>query len=269
MSELVKTNSHIAMNRAFGTEELNKVLEAAMVRESKDTKKQSFAPSSLGYSGSCPRYWFYAFNGAYFEYDTAPLALANMNAGSDSGTRLAKLLDDAGLLIEDGAEVEVNTIDHETLPPIRGYIDAIINWKGQEVVVEIKTCKSSTWNTRVMQNAVPGYQMVQLLIYMYVTEHDRGFFLTENKDTHEIFILPVKMTDENRELVESILDWMRTVKENADNGELPKRPFNKSSMQCKGCAVKNTCWDGWTRGSVNGNDPNPGTVDLPTLELPK
>lgn len=269
MTDLIKVNSHIAMNRAFGTQELNDILTEAMKREDKFTTKKSFAPSGLGYSGSCPRYWHYAFNGAMFQYDTTAPAMANMNAGSDSGERLAELLDKAGLLIEDGAEVEANTIDHDTLPPVRGYIDAIINWKGEEVVVEIKTCKSSTWNTRVLQNAVPGYQLVQLLIYMYVTNHDKGFFLTENKDTHEIFILPVKMTAENRALVERIFEWMRVVKDNADNGELPTRPFNKSSMQCKGCPVKNTCWDGWTRGTVNGNDPAPGVVDLPPLELPK
>jgi hypothetical protein len=60
---------------------------------------------------------------------------------------------------------------------------------------------------------------------------------------------------------------MRIVHKNALEGELPTRPFNKSSMQCKGCPVKETCWNGWTRGSVNGSDPNPGTITLPTLEL--
>lgn len=266
MSELVRTDLHIGINRAFGTDKLNEVLSKAMERESKETKKVSFAPSGLGYSGSCPRYWHYAFNGAYFEYNTSPLAMANMNAGTDSGARLANLLDSARLLVD--AEVEVNTIDDETLPPIRGYIDAIINWQGEEVLVEVKTCKSSTWNMRVLNHTVPGYQLVQLLIYMYVTNHDRGFFLTENKDTHEIFIFPVKMNSENKALVERVLEWMRQVKAQADK-ELPTRPFNKSSLQCKGCAVSSTCWEGWTRGKVNGTDPNPGTVDLPVLELPK
>jgi CRISPR/Cas system-associated exonuclease Cas4 (RecB family) len=145
----------------------------------------------------------------------------------------------------------------------------LVDWKDSEVVVEIKTCKSSTWNSRVATNSVPGYQMIQLLIYMYVTGHDRGFFMTENKDTHELFILPVKMDEKNKALVEKVFDWMRLVKKNSEDGELPTRPFNKSSYQCKGCAVRDTCWEGWTRGSVNGTDPNPGTVTLPVLEIPK
>lgn len=267
MSKLVYNNEHYGLPRAFGVMELSSLLEKAMERESKFTTKKSFAPSGLGYSGSCPRYWYYAFNGANFVYDTAAAAMANMNAGSDSGERLAKVLEKSGILIE--AEREVNTIGSDEMPPIRGYIDAVVKWKEEDVLVEIKTCKSATWNSRVVTNSVPGYQLVQLLIYMYATGHDKAFFMTENKDTHELFILPVKMDKKNKELVERIFEWMRLVKENADNGELPKRPFNKSSMQCKGCAVRDTCWEGWTRGSVNGTDPAPGTVDLPALELPK
>lgn len=267
MSSLVRVDEHLAINRAFKMREFNDLLEKAMVREGKETKKVSFAPSGLGYAGKCPRYWYYAFNGAYFEYSSDAPAVANMNAGTDSGARLAKMLDTAGILVDD--EVEVNTIGHETFPPIRGYIDAIINWQGEELLVEVKTTKSTTWQYRVNGHMVPGYQLLQLLIYMYVTDHEKGMFLTENKDTHEIFVLPIKMTAERKAMVESVFKWMHKVKENADNGELPLRPFNKSSLECKGCAVRNTCWEGWTRGKVNGKDPNPGQVDLPPLEVPK
>lgn len=263
MQKLVQANSQFAINQGFGTEDFGALLEKAMEREAKHSKKKSFAPSSLGYSGSCPRYWYYAFNGATFEYDTDALAMANMDAGSASGERIAKLLDKAGILR--GAEIPV---DHQD-PPIGGFIDAMVQWKGEEIVCEVKTTKSTTWQVRANNNTVPGYQLVQLLIYMYVKDKPRGFLLTENKDTNQIFIYPVRMTDENKELVERIFDWMREVKKNADEGELPVRPFVKSSMQCKGCAVRNTCWEGVTRGSVNGQDPNPGTVDLPALEIPK
>jgi len=265
MRELVRVNDHLSMNRGFGTRELNDALEKAMIREDEFKTKQSFAPSGLGYSGSCPRYWYYAFNGAVFSSNADALAVANMNQGSSAGERLAQLLDDAGLLVS--AETEVNTIGHATYPPIRGYIDALINWKGEEVVVEVKTTNNNQWNWRVTKNEVPEYQMIQLLIYMYVTDHTGGFFMTENKDTNELFILPVRMTEENKALVERVFDWMRTVKDNADNGELPTRPFTQASSQCKGCAVRDTCWDGFKRGSVNGEDPNPGTINLEVLQL--
>lgn len=261
--DLVKSNAHIAINRSFGTAEFGKILEAAMEREGEFKTKESFAPSGLGYSGSCPRYWYYAFNGADFSYKNDGPSVANMDAGADAGKRLAKLLDKAGLLIDDEAEARYED------PPIFGYIDALINWKDEEVVVEIKTCKSSSWGWRAANNTVPGYQLIQLLIYMYVTNHEKGFFLTENKDTHEIFILPVKMNQQNKQLVEDVFDWMRTVHKNAVDGELPQRPFTKSSMQCKGCPVFEKCWEGKEGGPKTGIDPNPGTVFLPPLELPR
>jgi len=261
--DLVKHNEHSALNRGFGTKEFGDLLTSAMQRESKESKKTSFAPSSLGYSGSCARYWYYAFNGALFEYDTEATAVANMDAGTDAGKRLANVLDKAGILVS--AEVPVR---HED-PPIGGFIDAMVRWKGEVIPAEIKTTKQETWNYRVSGNMVPGYQMVQLLIYMYVMKKERGFFLTENKNTHELFILPIKMTEERRALIENIFEWMRKVKDNAENGELPTRPFTKSSMQCKGCPVRNICWEGWTRGKVNGTDPNPGTIEITPLEIPK
>lgn len=263
MSELVQSNEHIALNKAFGTAEFGHALEEAMKREDEERQKKSFAPSSLGYSGSCPRYWYYAFNGAQFKYDTTATAMANMDAGTDAGRRLAKVLQKADLLVDD--EVKVTHND----PPIFGFIDAMVRWKGEVIVAEIKTTKQETWQYRATNNTVPGYQLLQLLIYMHLTGKDKGFFLTENKNTHEIFILPVKMNDEYRALVEKTFEWMRVVKKNADEGELPKRPFTKASLQCKGCPVRDTCWEGWKRGSVNGTDPNPGVVDLPALEIPK
>jgi CRISPR/Cas system-associated exonuclease Cas4 (RecB family) len=186
-----------------------------------------------------------------------------MDAGSDAGVRIANLLKKADILVDD--EVPVRLQD----PPVFGFIDAMVRWKGEVIPAEVKTTKNETWQYRATNNMVPGYQMLQLLIYMYATNNIRGFFITENKNTNQLYILPVVMTDERRAFVEQVFEWMRTVKKNAEEGELPKRPFTKASMQCKGCPVKKICWDGYKRGSVNGTDPNPGVVDLPALEVPK
>lgn len=271
MGELVKNSEFAvggsALSKGFGADEFDAVISAAVKggsRQSKFTKKKSFAPSGVGYgNGTCPRYWYYAFNGAHFDYDTPAQAIQNMDAGTASGERIAKMLDNAGLLVRAEEPVE-----HQD-PPIFGYIDAEVEWKGETVICEVKTTKQETWNYRAVQGKAPGYQLIQLLIYMYIKNKPRGFFLLENKNDHGILIFPVRMTDENKALVESVLDWMRTVKKNADEGELPMRPFTKSSIPCKGCPVRETCFEGFKRGKVNGTDPNPGTVDLPPLEIPK
>lgn len=271
MGELVKNDEFALgasqLSKGFGADDFDAAISAAVKsnsRQSKFTKKKSFAPSGVGYgNGPCPRYWYYAFNGAEFVYDTPAQAIANMDAGTASGERIAKMLDNAGLL--EAAEVP---LEHQD-PPIFGFIDAVVKWKGETIIGEVKTTKQETWKYRAVQGKAPGYQLIQLLIYMYVTNKPRGFFLVENKNDHGILIFPVRMTDENKALVESVFEWMRTVKKNADEGELPTRPFTKSSIPCKGCPVRGTCWDGYKRGSVNGTDPAPGTVTLPVLEIPK
>lgn len=271
MGELVK-NSEFALgasqlSKGFGADEFDAAISAAVKggsRQNKWTKKKSFAPSGVGYgNGTCPRYWYYAFNGAEFEYDTPAQAIQNMDAGTAAGERIAGMLDKAGLLVKAEEPAELSD------PPIFGYIDAVVNWKGEEIIGEVKTTKQETWNYRAVAGKAPGYQLIQLLIYMYIKNKQRGFFLVENKNDHGILIFPVRMTEENKALVERVFDWMRTVKKNADDGELPTRPFTKSSIPCKGCPVKSTCWEGWTRGKVNGTDPNPGNVTIEPLEIPK
>lgn len=255
------------MSKSFGVEEFDAAISEAVKsnsRESKWTQKRSFAPSGIGYgNGTCPRYWFYAFHGAHFDYDASPQAIQNMDSGTDAGKRLAKMLDNAGLLVEDEVEVKIED------PPIYGFIDAVVNWRDEEIICEVKTTKQETWNMRASKGKAPGYQLIQLLIYMYVKKKDKGFFLLENKNDHSILIMPVKMTDENKAFVERVFDWMRAVKANSDANTLPTRPYTKSSIACKGCPVRETCWAGWTRGSVNGTDPNPGKVTLPALDIPK
>ena len=268
MGDLIKNSGFSGLSKAFDTAGLEALLEEASVkmgRENKFTTKKSFAPSSFYVHGNgvCPRYWYYAFNGAEFEYENTARQRANMDSGTAAGDRIAKLFEAAGIL--NSAEKEVRYDD----PPIFGYMDLAVTWQGEEMIGEVKTTTTEAFQTRAAKMQAPGYQLIQLLLYMKVFGKEKGFFVTENKNTHELLIVPVKMTEENSALIERVFEWMRIVHRNALEGDLPKRPFTKSSFNCKGCPVKKTCWDGWTRGSVNGTDPNPGVVDLPKLEVPK
>lgn len=268
MGDLIKNNHFGGLSKAFETDKLEDILEEASARggrEAKWTQKKSFAPSSFYGSGNgvCPRYWYLAFNGSNFEYENTARQRANMDAGTAAGERIADLFEKAGIL--KGAELEVK---HED-PPIFGYMDLMVHWQGEDMPGEVKTTRTESFAQRAAKMKSPGYQLIQLLIYMYVYKKEKGFFVIEDKNDHSLLVIPVKMTEQNLELVERVFEWMRLVKKNADEGELPKRPFNKSSFNCKSCPVKKTCWDGYRRGSVNGTDPNPGTIDLPVLEVPK
>jgi CRISPR/Cas system-associated exonuclease Cas4 (RecB family) len=262
---------HAKIPAGFKVDEMNVALEEGSAKGGRPNgfyTKKSFAPSGLGYgSGTCPRYWYLAFHGANFVYENTAMQRANMDAGTAAGDRIAKLFDSAGLL--NAAEFKVINDD----PPIFGYGDLAVTWQGEQLVGEVKTTKEETWNVRAAKMQAPGYQLLQLLIYMKVLEKDKGFFVVENKNTHQLLILPVKMTEENRELVDYAFEWMKEVKKSSDDNLLPTRPFTKSSFQCKSCPLSGDCWPdgivGKTYRRGGAADPMPGVVDLPPLVVPK
>jgi hypothetical protein len=55
------------------------------------SKKYSFAPSKLVWNeGTCPRYWYLAFEGNEFENKNDGPSIANMQSGTDAHTRIGK-----------------------------------------------------------------------------------------------------------------------------------------------------------------------------------
>ena len=269
MGDLIKNNNFHALSNAFDVSAMEDLLEEASAQSGRQdgfTKKKSFAPSGVGYgSGRCPRYWYFAFHGANFVYSNTARQRANMDAGTAAGERIANLFKKAGIL--NSAEFKIIHND----PPIFGYGDLAVTWQGEQMIGEVKTTRDESFQMRASTMKAPGYQLIQLLIYMYVLQKDKGFFCIENKNTHEILIIPVKMTDERRELVERVLDWMRTVKKASDEDKMPNRPFTPKSLECKSCPVWEECWGGYVKQTAKreGKDPKPGVIDLPPLEVPK
>lgn len=269
MGDLIKNNGFSPLLKKFEVEKMEAALEAASARLGRKngfTKKKSFAPSGVGYgSGRCPRYWYFAFHGANFVYNNTARQRANMDSGTAAGDRIAKVFQEAGIL--NSAEFKVV---HED-PPIFGYGDLAVTWQGEEMVGEVKTTRDESFQTRAATMKPPGYQLIQLLIYMHVLKKEKGFFVIENKNTHELVILPVKMTERNQEIVDGVLEWMRTVKAASDADTMPTRPFTPKSLECKSCPVWDDCWGGYVKktAKAEGADPNPGVVDLPPLVVPR
>src|SRR6476469_6163415 len=178
MGDLIKNNNFHGLSAAFDVDKMEELLEEASARLGRPdgfTKKKSFAPSGIGYgSGKCPRYWYYAFHGADYVYDNTARQRANMDAGTAAGERIANLFKEAGILND--AEVQVVNED----PPIFGYMDLAVTWQDEEMVGEVKTTKDESFQMRAASMQAPGYQMIQLLIYMYIFKKDKGFFAFEN-----------------------------------------------------------------------------------------
>lgn len=256
-NELLKVARLGKKPKDFDLNRLVTVLENAYVNsrpKERYSKKVSFSPSSLGYgAGTCPRYWYLAFEGGTFVDTFDGLSVANMANGTLAHTRIEKLFGDAGVLEE--AEREITNEN----PPIRGFVDVIVNFEGSRIVGEFKTTRQESYIHRESKNEPIDYHKVQVLVYMRVLGLDNGFLLYENKNTQELFLIPIQMDESNSEYTDYIFEWMREVRKLWENQKLPTRPFTMKNKACKSCSLFNVCW----------NESPDGDVDYAPLEVRK
>lgn len=216
--------------------------------ETKEKKKTSFAPSKLFYKkgvGVCPRYWFYAFNGTTFEEKHDAQTQSNFDTGISVHEDLQELFVEGGICVEEELEVE-----HDD-PPIFGYMDNIVEFNGHEVPLELKSARSEAFGYYQKARKPAGYHTLQLLVYMYILDYKVGACVYKNKNDGELLTLPVIMHKANKDRVETAFEWMRVVKEAADNEQLPKRRFRKNSKRCDGCPVAAACDEAPNKGDIN------------------
>ena len=205
---------------------------------SKFQKKTSFAPSTLVYGhGVCPRYWYLAFDGGTFESNNTGKQIANMDSGTDRHERIQTAMGNAGVLIS--SEVDTKYED----PPIKCKVDCFIKWKDEEYIGEIKTKDDEGYKYYQKTRVPSSYQVLQLLIYMKIYRKKKGLMIYENKNTHDILILPININQAHVDFVDYLFDWMRQVRSAWNDRKLPEIPFRggKQIKLCEGCPLKNTC----------------------------
>lgn len=199
--------------------------------------KKSFSPSTLVYgSGACPRYWFLAFSGAEFHSNSKPYDMANMKNGIDGHERIQKAMEDSGIMVE--KEKKVITSD----PPIFGFADAIVQWREEQAVVEIKTMREESFMYRKYAKP-PNYHLMQLIIYMKVLGKKLGILLYENKNSHELHAISVEAKQEYIDWADYAFNWMKEVRKQWESKEIPKKPYRSNSKVCKGCPLVKACTD--------------------------
>jgi CRISPR/Cas system-associated exonuclease Cas4 (RecB family) len=199
-------------------------------------QKKTFAPSTIAFShGECARYWYLAFEGGVFEDNADPYGGANMTAGTKSHERIQQAMEDAGILVD--SEFKIISED----PPIFGYGDVILNWEGEELLGEIKTMPSEGFEYRKAHGKAKTGHLIQLLIYMKILKRARAVLIYENKNNHDLLIIPVEVNDYYKQWVENAFEWMRTVRKHWENKELPIKNYRSNSKICKTCPLSKVC----------------------------
>jgi len=235
-------------------------------RGPKHQVKKTFAPSTLtwGY-GECPRYWYLAFEGNTFETNDTPYGVANMTSGTKSHERIQQAMLDADLAVayidEEESEKRKETVyttefkvTHSD-PPIFGWGDAMLKWEDEEIIGEIKTMKSDSFEYSKALGRPKVSHLMQLLIYMKVLGKAKGALIYENKDNHDLLVFPVEVTEAYKQWINNTFDWLRTVRKAWKDKTIPQKNYRSNSKICKGCPLKAAC-------AV----AEPGVVKIPSLE---
>jgi CRISPR/Cas system-associated exonuclease Cas4 (RecB family) len=213
-------------------------------RVDKFTTKKSFAPSTIAFShGECARYWYLAFDGGMFEDNADAYGGANMTAGTKSHERIQEAMGNVDDFLID-SEFKITSED----PPIFGYGDVMLNWEGQELLGEIKTMPSEGFEYRKNHGKPKTGHLVQLLIYMKILKKDKAVLIYENKNNHELLILPVELNDYYAGWVDRAFEWMKTVRKSWEDKVLPEKTYRSNSKICKTCPISKICADAGTGG---------------------
>lgn len=236
----------------INTQELIEKIQSGYTvkRVSKFQTKKTFAPSTIAYShGECPRYWYLAFDGALFEDNADAYGAANMTAGTLSHGRIQKAMMDAGIAKiykddENQDTTEFKIINND--PPIFGYGDVMLNWENEEIVGEIKTMLHEGFEYRKNTKKPKTGHLIQLLIYMKILKKSKGVLIYENKNNHELLVLPVEVTDYYRQWIDNTFQWMRNVRKAWTDKTLPTKNYRSNSKICKTCPLQQACKDAGT-----------------------
>jgi CRISPR/Cas system-associated exonuclease Cas4 (RecB family) len=235
----------------------------------KFTKKYTFAPSTLTYgAGECARYWYLAFDGAVFTDNADAYGVANRSQGTLSHDRLQGAILKSGLL-QEGMEFDPEPskykkqihpamefrIKHDD-PPISGFGDVMLNYKGETILGEIKTAPNEGFEYRKAKRKGKIGHLMQLIMYMKIMKKDKGALIYENKNNHELLVVPIAVNDHYRRWVDQAFDWMRTVRKAWEDQTLPQKTYRANSRICKACPIQKACAEAET-----------GVVKIKPLEL--
>jgi CRISPR/Cas system-associated exonuclease Cas4 (RecB family) len=142
---------------------------------------------------------------------------------------------DAGILKE--SEFKITWSD----PPIFGYGDVILDWGGEDLLGEIKTMPSEGFEYRRASGKPKLGHLIQLLIYMRVLNKTKAVLIYENKNNHDLLVIPVEINDYKIWWVNQTFEWMRTVRKAWEDKTLPEKNYRSNSKICKTCPLQKTC----------------------------
>lgn len=193
-------------------------------------QSESFAPSN---TNPCPRFAVYRMRG--YQQDISILGQTRriFDLGNRVEDAVGALFEDIGILRD--SQVELNITDPV---PIRGFIDFMIEWDGIKPV-ECKSINEAGFAYRKAYHKPKDEHFRQLQFYLYGTGCQSGFLIYYSKNNSELLPLLVQRDDT---FLENTFNKYARIYKVFKDGNLPARPYKKTSQNCQRCDAFSHCW---------------------------
>jgi len=198
---------------------------------SKFKQVKGFHPS---YTNQCSRYWYYLFQGVDIATYFSPQTHRIFDNGHAVHERLYSYFRGMGVLVAEEIPVKYDS------PPIEGTADGIIDWDGNKLI-ELKSISSEGFHYRQLHNKPKDEHYRQAQIYMECLKLDAGYVIYENKNNQEI--LPIYI-EKDPKFIEKLFKKYLGIYHDYINGNIPERPYKRTSANCNSCDLVELCWSG-------------------------
>jgi hypothetical protein len=123
---------------------------------------------------------------------------------------------------------------------ISGNIDAILNIGERNYVTQIQLVQDEEFK-QIRKKGAFKKHVVEMIVYIWLTELRDGLLLYENKDSNEYTVFHVKIYEP---VIKSVIKKCLGLMENKIQGTIPSRPYKtKDSNECIVCEYSKKCWE--------------------------
>lgn len=196
-------------------------------KEEKPRDRDCFFVSEVD---KCPLAIFYSFK-KIAKAKLGPQTYLKFEEGNNTHKSLVETLFKLGI----ARAVEISIPENELF---KGRADAIVSIENQLYVVEIKSVNNRKFEEFVSEGKPDASFLMQIQLYLFYFNIDRGIILIKNKDTQELreFIV-----EKDMELINNILTYFEMLKQQIINNELPEKPKNLAKWKCNYCGYNEVC----------------------------
>jgi CRISPR-associated protein Cas4 len=177
-------------------------------------------------SGRCPRAIYFSMKN-YPKKESDARVMRIFEHGDHTHMRIMAVLFSLGLV----TAAEISIPENEV---VRGRADAIISFKGEPYVVEIKSVNS----VKFKKNEPDFDHIRQLQLYLYFFNIKKGILIYENKDNQDLKEFVIEY-DEN--IVKKSISFFNSLKENVEKSIIPEIPKDIEDWRCEYCPYVVEC----------------------------